>query len=327
MGVDSTTLEANAAMRAIVRRDDATEYEAWLEGLARASGIETPTREDLAKLDRKRPGKGSNKDWRHPHDPEARITKMKDGRTRLAHKLELGVDMETGAVAGVTVQTMDGGDTASLPVTLDETERRLAEVGAEPKEVVGDKGYHSNATMTDTSERGLRSYVSEPNRGRRKWKGKEDAQEATYGNRRRIRGERGRRLLRQRGEKLERTFAHLLVSGGMRRVHVRGQEEIRKRMLVHTAAFNLSLLMRSSFGFGTPRGLQGLAAAAAALADASAHDFASLIRPIRRILGLLRPHVGFLRPFRPPLAKQNSDLPVLPLVQPAPRQATSSTAC
>ena len=255
VGVDSTTLEANAAMRAIVRRDDRTEYDAWLEQLARASGIETPTRQDLAKLDRKRPKKGSNKDWKHPHDPEARITKMKDGRTRLAHKLEVGVDMETGVVAGVTVQTMDGGDTASLPVTLDETERQLAEVGAEPKEVVGDKGYHSNATMTGVKDRGLRSYVSEPNRGRRKWKGKRDAQKAVYGNRRRIRGNRGKRLLRRRGEKLERTFAHLLVSGGLRRVHVRGQKEIRKRLLVHAAAFNLGLMMRARFGFGTPRGL------------------------------------------------------------------------
>ena len=125
---------------------------AWLEQLARASGIETPTRQDLAKLDRKRPKKGSNRDWEHPHDPEARVTRMKDGRTRLAHKLEVGVDMESGAVAGVTVQTMDGGDTASLPVTLDETEGRLAEVGAEPKEVVADKGYHSNVTMTGVKE-------------------------------------------------------------------------------------------------------------------------------------------------------------------------------
>ena len=171
VGVDSTTLEANAALRAIVRRDDETEYDAWLEQLARSSGIETPTRADLAKLDRKRPGKGSNKDWKHPHDPEARITKMKDGRTRLAHKLEQAVDMETGAVVAVTVQTMDGGDCASLPVTLDETERRLAEVGAEPREVVADKGYHSNATMTGVKERGLRSYVSEPNRGRREVEG------------------------------------------------------------------------------------------------------------------------------------------------------------
>ena len=231
---------------------------------------------DLATMDRKRPKKGSNKDWKHPHDPEARIAKMKDGRTRLAHKLEVGVDMETCVVAGVTVQTMDGGDTASLPVTLDETERRLAEVGAEPKEVVGDKGYYSNTTMTGVRKRGQRTYVSEPNRGRRKWKGKRDAQKAVYGNRRRIKGERGKQLLRKRGEMLERTFAHLLVSGGLRRVHVRGHEEIRKRMLVHAAALNLSLVMRTCFGFGTPRGPQGLASAAAALADASARGFAAI---------------------------------------------------
>ena len=327
VGVDSTTLEANAAMRAIVRRDDGTEYDAWLHELAKASGIETPTRQDLAKLDRKRPKKGSNEDWRHPHDPEARITKMKDGRTRLAHKLEVGVDMETGAVAGVTVQTMDGGDTGSLGVTLDETERRLAEVGAAPKEVVADKGYHSNATMTGTSERGLRSYVSEPDRGRRKWKGRRDAQKAVYGNRRRIRGERGKRLLRQRGEKLERTFAHLLVTGGLRRVHVRGQEELRKRILVHTAAFNLGLLMRKRCGFGTPRGLQGLAAAAAALTDTSARPLVAFPGQIRRIFALPDPHVDFLRPSRRLLHNKAAITPTLPLVQPAPRWTTSSTAC
>ena len=327
VGVDSTTLEANAALRAIVRRDDETEYDAWLEQLARASGIETPTRADLAKLDRKRPGKGSNKDWKHPHDPEARITKMKDGRTRLAHKLEQAVDMETGAVVAVTVQTMDGGDCASLPVTLEETERRLAEVGAEPREVVADKGYHSNATMTGVKERGLRSYVSEPNRGRRKWKGKRDARKAVYGNRRRNRGERGKRLQRERGEKLERTFAHLLVTGGLRRVHVRGQEEIRKRMLVHAAAFNLSLLMRSRFGFGTPRGLQGLAAAAAALADASARDFAAFLGRIGRILGLPGANRGFHRPPGRLLHNSAQIIHHFPFPQSATPATTSSTAC
>ena len=327
LGVDATTLEANAAMRAIVRRDDGTEYEEWLEQLAAASGIETPTREDLAKLDRKRPNKGSNKDWEHPHDPEARIAKMKDGGTRLAYKLEQATDMDTGAVVATTVQTMDGGDTASLPNTPDEAERRLAEVGAEPQELVADKGYHSNATMTGVKERGLRSYVSEPNRGRRNWRRNRDAQKPTYANRRRIRGERGKRLLRRRGEMLERTFAHLLVSGGMRRVHVRGREEIRKRMLVHTAAFNLGLLMRKRFGFGTPRGLQGLATAAAALADASARAFFAFAGPIRRFLGCLRPHADFLRRSGRFLHNKSVTTPTLPLVHPAPRRATSSTAC
>ncbi len=287
LGVDATTLEANAAMRTIVRRDDGTEYEEWLEQLAAASGIETPTREDLAKLDRKRPNKGSNKDWEHPHDPEARITKMKDGRTRLAHKLEQAVDMETGAVVAATVQTMDGGDTASLAVTLDEAEERLAEVGVEAKEVVADKGYHSNRTMTEVKERGKRSYVSEPNRGRRRWKGKRDAQKAVYANRRRIRGDRGKRLLRRRGEKVERAFAHMLETGGMRRVHVRGQEEIRKRMLVQAAAFNLGLLMRRRCGFGTPRALQGLAWAQAELAARAADAASAFIRRSKAVFRLL----------------------------------------
>ena len=305
LGVDATTLEANAAMRSIVRRDDGRGYEEWLEQVAQASGIETPTRQDLAKLDRKRPKKGSNKDWVHPHDPEARITKMKDGRTHLAHKFEQAVDMETGAVVAVTVQTMDGGDTASLPNTLDEAERQLAEVEAEPREVVADKGYHSNKTMTGVQDRGLRSYVSEPNRGRRSWKRNRDAQKPTYANRRRIRGNRGKRLLRQRGEKVERGFAHLLLTGGLRRVHVRGQEEIRKRMLIQAAAFNLGLLMRKRYGIGTPRGLQGLAAAQAALACHVSTAVLHMIRLFCRQFGLLGPIVG-LQAVRPAVGTRSA---------------------
>ena len=208
----------------------------WLEQLARASGIETPAREYHAKLDRERPKKGSNDDWRHPHDPEARITKMKVGRTRLAHKLEQAIDMERGAVVATTVQTMDGGDTASLPNTLEEAEHQLAEVGAEPREVVADKGHHSSKTMTEVEGRGLRSYVCEPNRGHRNWKRNPDARNPTYANRQRIRGNRGKPLLRQRGEKLERTFAHLLVGGGLRRAHVRGQEVVSSSRLMSMEA-------------------------------------------------------------------------------------------
>ena len=167
-------------------------YDEWLEQVARASGIETPTRKDLIQLDRKRPKKGSNEDWMHPHDPEARITKMKDGSTHLAHKLEQAVDMETGALVAVTVQTMAGGDVASLPNTLDEAERQLEVVQVVPEEVVADKGYHSNKTMTGMKERKLRSYVSEPDRGRRSWKRNRDAQQPTCANRRRIRGNRGK---------------------------------------------------------------------------------------------------------------------------------------
>ena len=119
---------------------------------------------------------------------------------------------------------MDVADTASLQNTLDEAEHQLPEVRAEPREVVADKGYDSNKTMTEVEGRRLRSYVSEPNRRCRTWKRNPDARKPTYANRRRIRGNRGKRLLRQPGEKLERTFANLLVSGGLLRVHVRGQE-------------------------------------------------------------------------------------------------------
>ena len=210
---------------------------------------------------------------------------MKDGSTRMAHKFEQAVDLETGAVCAVTVQSMDGGDTASLPVTLDEAERQLAAVKAAPGEVVADKGYHSNKTMTGMRDRGLRSYVSEPDRGRRNWKRNPDAKKPTYANRRRIRGDRGKRLLRRRGEKLERGFAHMLETGGLRRVHVRGREEIRKRILIQAAAFNLGLLMRSLYGIGTPRGLQGLAGAPATLAR-------RLGAAIGHVLGLVRRHLG-----------------------------------
>ena len=267
-------------------------YDEWLEQVARASGIETPTRKDLIQLDRKRPKKGSNEDWMHPHDPEARITKMKDGSTHLAHKLEQAVDMETGALVAVTVQTMAGGDVASLPNTLDEAERQLEVVQVVPEEVVADKGYHSNKTMTGMKERKLRSYVSEPDRGRRSWKRNRDAQQPTCANRRRIRGNRGKRLLRQRGEKVERGFAHLLVTGGLRRVHIRGQEEIRKRMLIHAAAFNLGLLMRKRFGVGTPRALQGLATVRAALATQVTTRVLRLFRRIRRHFAFPGPNIA-----------------------------------
>ncbi|MGD1095592.1 MAG: transposase [Bryobacteraceae bacterium] len=271
IGVDATTLEANAALRSIVRRDTGEKYEEFLTRLAKESGIETPTREQLAKLDRKRPKKGSNEDWKHPHDPDARITKMKDGRTHLAHKAEHAVDMETGAIVAVTLHGADEGDTATIQETVAEAGERIATVVADaesdeavkqvsadgPREVVTDKGYHSRAVVRELTEWGVRTYCSEPNRGQQRWSGQAREQQAVYANRRRIRGERGLRLLRQRGEKLERWNQHLYDRGGMRRVHLRGRENILKRLVVHSGAANLGLLMLKLFGKGTPRGLAG----------------------------------------------------------------------
>ena len=260
VGIDATTLEANAALRSIVRRDTGEGYQDFLIKLAQASGIETPTRADLARIDRTRKNKGSNDDWTHPHDPDAKITKMKDGRTHLAHKAEHAVDLETGAVVAVTVQDADEGDTTTSRETLIEAAEQIEAVrpdGDGLQELVGDKGYHSNQWLVDLEELEVRSYIAEPDRGRRNWTKNPTARDAVYRNRRRIRGARGLRLLRLRGEHLERPFAHLYETGGMRRVHLRGHTNIRKRLLIHTAGFNLGLLMRQLIGVGTPRGLQG----------------------------------------------------------------------
>ncbi len=257
IAIDATTLEANAAMRSIVRRDTGESYQACLTGLARASGIETPTRETLARLDRTRKKKTSNTDWTHPQDPEAKVTKMKDRRTHLAHKAEHAVDLETGAIVAVTLQGANVGDTTTIIETAIAATEQNVEDPQSLEEIVGDKGYHSNQTLIDLATVGIRSYVSEPNRGRRDWSKAPEAQAPVYGNRRRIRGPRGRRLMRQRSERVERSFAHVYDTGGVRRTHLRGHTNVLKRLLIHAGGFNLGLVMRQLIGVGTPRGLQG----------------------------------------------------------------------
>jgi transposase len=263
VAIDATTLEANAAMRSIVRRDTGERYQEFLTRLAAASGLKTPTREALARLDRRRKKRTSNKDWKNPFDPDAKITKMKDGRTHLAHKAEHAVDLESGALVAVTLQGADVGDTTSLVETAiaaaEQVEAAHAASATPPvlTEIIADKGYHSNQTMIDLAAVGVRSYIAEPDRGRRDWTQTPEAQGPVYGNRRRVRGARGKRLMRCRGEYVERSFAHVYDTGGLRRTHLRGHQNILKRLLVHAGAFNLGLLMRQAFGRGTPRGLQG----------------------------------------------------------------------
>jgi len=265
LGVDATTLEANAAMRSIVRRDTGESYEEYLTGLLEEAGIDDPDQDDIARLDRKRKNKASNKDWKSPSDPDARIAKMKDGRTHLAHKAEHAVDMETGVIVSTTLQGADQGDTTTIHETLTEAAESLRDViddeavnAAAPRlidEVVADKGYHSNDVLSDLAEAEIRTYISEPDRGRRRWKGKARARRAVHGNRRRVRGRRGKALLRQRGELLERPFAHCFETGGMRRTHLRTHENILKRLLIHTAGFNLARVMEKLIGIGKPRRL------------------------------------------------------------------------
>jgi transposase len=269
IGIDATTLEANAAMRSIVRRDTGESYQEFLTRLAKESGIETPTREELVKLDKTRKNKASNDDWENPHEPDAKITKMKDGRTHLAHKAEHAVDMESGAILAVTLQPADRGDTSSIEETLTVAADAVVELAADEQsaphiseqamsEAVADKGYHSNDVLTDAGQMVTRTYIAEPDRGTRDWSGNEEAKGAVYANRRRIRGRRGKRLMKKRGELIERSFAHCYDTGGMRRTHLRGHKNILKRLLIHVAGFNLSLVLRKVLGLGTARGLQGL---------------------------------------------------------------------
>jgi len=269
IGVDATTLEANAAMRSIVRRDTDETYLEFLRSLAKESGIETPTREELAKLDKKRKKKTSNKDWKNPHDPDAKITEMKDKRTHLSNKSEHAVDLDSGSVLAVTVQGADLGDTTTIHETLWEAIENLSEVSESPEasqslaeeplqEVVADKGYHSAAVVTDLRDMGIRTYIPEPKIERRKWKNKPRQKAAVYANRRRMRGNRGKALLRRRAELVERSFEHIYDRGGMRRTHLRGHRNILKRLLIHVCGFNLGLLMRKLFGRGTPKGYRGL---------------------------------------------------------------------
>jgi transposase len=302
IGVDATTLEANAAMKSIVRRDDGRSYQEFLTDLAQSSGIETPTREDLARIDRKRKKKGSNQDWHNPHDPDAKITKMKDGRTHLAHKQEHAVDMDTGAVLAMTIQGATEGDTSTIEGTLEAAEQNLDEArdhaGDESKmddtskEVVADKGYHSKCVILSLLLAGWRTYVAEPRRGRQRWEEQEEERDAVYANRRRKNGERGKALMRLRGEVIERTFAHAFETGGMRRIHLRHHENIAKRLLIHIAGFNLGLLMRKRFGIGKPRCLQGLSAALGA----------AMIGLIRILLTLVRSSYPVVPKFRVPLS-------------------------
>jgi len=275
IGVDSTTLEAHAAMKSIVRRDTGEDYNAYLKRVAEAEGMDAKDPAALRRMDRKRAKKTSNEDWKNPHDEEAEITKLKDGRTALAYKAENAVDMETGAIVAVTTHGGAAADTGTIEATVVEAGLAVAGLIAEKtpegkyevnhegiEEVVADKGYHSNAVAVGLTELGVRTYVAEPERGTRNWEGKPAEKEAVYANRRRIQAERGKRLQRQRGERIERNFAHQFDTGGLDRLYVRGRENVHKKFLLQAAACNLALLMRSLYGSGKPRAAHDLGAAA-----------------------------------------------------------------
>lgn len=294
LGVDSTYLRADASMKSIVRKDGGDGWNDYLRKLAAAEGIENPSDEDLRRMDRKRKGKKvSNEDWESKTDPDARIGRLKDGRTRMSYKAEVVTDLETGAIAGGELFTSTVADTQSVEHSLDEVAKRVERArkddddddaeapsdgpesgsprGSEsaPTTVVADKGYHSNAVLLSLTESGYRTCIpSRKQRGKRRWANKKDGQKlkkAFHNNEKRCRRKKGKALQRRRGELVERPMAHLFETGGMRRLRLRGLENARKRFLLQIAAANLGLIMRAKYGFGTPRGLAAARAALAAL--------------------------------------------------------------
>ena len=264
LGIDASTMEANAAMKSIVRRDSGESYQEMLERLAEASGIKTPTRAELIAFDRKRKGKKtSNKDWQSTTDEEARIAKLKDGRTHMAYKPEHVVDLESGAIVSAVIHPADQVDTTTILPTLDDAQAKLDAVKDKEDapsqdntfDLVADKGYHSREVLKDLPA-SCRSRISEPaHKGQLRWRGDIEARDAVYGNRARLKSCKGKALMRARGERVERGFAHCLDRGGMRRTFLRGMENVEKRYIIHIAGFNLGILLRALFGFGTPKGL------------------------------------------------------------------------
>jgi transposase len=330
VAIDATTLEANAAMRSIVRRDTGESYNEFLTGLAQASGIETPTREELTRLDRKRKKRTSNKEWKSPVDEDARVAKMKDGRTHLAHKAEHAVDLDSGAVVAVTLQAVDKGDTTTMDATLIEAGMAVAELVVEQagshseeskinirgiEELVADKGYLSGAVLKRVKSYGVRSYIPEKRqKGKRRWAGNADEQQATYENRRRVRGDYGKRLLRRSSELVERSFAHCYETGGLRRCHLRGRENILERQLIHVGAFNLSLILRKILGAGTPRELKNRATRL-------------VLRILRLLVSQNRPESAVKPQTGPVLASSRSYPQTRTRFQMAWNSATCTTGC
>jgi transposase len=266
VGVDATTLEADAAMRSIVRRDTGEDWKEYLTRLMKEEGVieedDTPSDDELRRFDKQRKDKKvSNEEWVSETDPDARITKMKDGTTHLAYKAEHVVDLESEIIVAAEIYHANQADTQTLEDSVQQAQTNLREAGSEAsiQDVVADKGYHANETLAAFSQHTpYRTYIPEPElKHDRTWTDKPPEQQAAViANRRRTRGQRGRKLQRLRSERVERSFAHVCETGGSRRTWLHGIDKLRKRYLIAAVAHNLGCLMRRLFQMGTPRGLQ-----------------------------------------------------------------------
>jgi transposase len=294
LAVDATMLEANAAMKSIVRRDSGEGWKKYIRRLAEEAGIENPSEEDARRLDRKRKKRVSNKDWESPTDPESRIAKMKDGRTHLAYKAEHVVDLQSEVVVAATIYPADQSDGETMLQSVSQSQENIARAGSDAfaTEIVADKGYHKAQTIAECVAYDLRTYIPErTQRETRRWTDKPAGQrDAFHANRRRVQRDKSRRLQRLRSERTERSFAHVCNTGGARRTWLRGVEDNQKRYLITLAGRNLTLLMRVLFGIGTPRSLQGLSAAFLATAEALAALIWTVVAGPHRFLASLVYH-------------------------------------
>jgi transposase len=260
VAVDATTLEANAAMRSIVRKDTGEDWKEYLKRLMAQEGVEEPTDEEIRRFDKNRKKKVSNKEWESPTDGDSRIAKMKDGTTHLAYKAEHTVDLDSEFVLAAAVHTADRSDPATLVDSVLQAQVNLVLAGSEQEieEAVADKGYHKAETLAECARCNTRTYIPEPKGRGYNWEDKPEAwRKATAANRRRVKGARSKRLQKKRSELVERSFAHVCETGGGRRTWLRGLANVTKRYVVQVAARNLGLLMRKLFGIGKPRTLQG----------------------------------------------------------------------
>lgn len=319
-GVDSSTIEANASLRRLARKDSGASYREYVKGLMREAGEDPEDAAALVRFDKNRKGKRlSNDDWESETDPDARIAKMKDGTTHLAYKPEHAIDLQTGAMLGVNIYPADQGDTACLPETLDIVTENLNNLGDDPPEllcVVTDKGYHKAELIKGVNlEQEITTYIPERQTNqRRKWRGDLDARREFHANRRRTRGKEGKRLGRLRSELVERSFALTKCSGNLGRMTIRGLENVTKRYLIHAAAYNLGLVMRSLFGYGTPKGLAG----------ALARLIITLLSAIELKLAAIWPHE---RPWRSFMHHQHKLALAAGALFGFPRKLVFSTGC
>ena len=261
LGIDSSVIEANASLRALVHRNTEEQYWDYVKRLAAENGIDPEDAAAVRKFDRHRPGKGSNQEWQNPHDPDAKIGRTKDGATDMIYKPEAVVDLDTGAIVQADVHPGDQADHKEMATRVLEAQQTINQAsGAKPDtltvtSLTSDKGYYLVAELQALQHEGIRTVISDPIDNRRVDKLEPAEQRAVRAAKRSVNSKSGKDLLRRRGRHIERSFAHILDAGGMRRTTLRGWENLNKRFKLAAAIYNLSQLLRKIFGFGTPKQL------------------------------------------------------------------------